>query len=367
MKRLITAICLLVTAALFIGCGGSEPTDGQSSDAGDVATDASPDVTEPVDGGTPSDSGLESPDTDTDTTTDTDADAANHSDATTPPDPDPARPDRVTVRLRDGQFAAGEIVAVYDRTRWWNPGPGGLVYAIFDPSRYAGGDADRSFTFVASDEVDEIVSMEPVETSYAEFLAEKGFDFVRSPFERPAYVVMGNDGYHLDEDGYGDFAFDLQITDEQGRRFTGDGSQNSDHFVWDETAFAPIGGPIFETFDEQIDNPPGSYPDGAPNNLVGIRLGGNFYAYLLHFRQDGVEPDLSAGDVVQPGDRLGRIGNSGVTLEPHLHLVLLWFDPVLDRSYSVPVHFEQIEVAPTPIGPWRTISGAIPDTGVWIR
>lgn len=292
------------------------------------------------------------------------ADAGREPDAARPA---PARPIRVTVELVDGRFAAGEIVAVYDRTRWWNPGAGGLVYAIFDPDRYEPGEADRSFTFVHSDEVSEIVAMEPVTKSYREFFSDQGFEFVRSPFNQPTYVVMGNDGYHLDEDGFGDYAFDLQITDEQGRRFSGTGAANTDHYVWDEPAFAPVAGTLFETYDQQFDNAPGYHPEGAPNNLVGIALGGNFYAYLLHFREDGLEPGLTPGESVSPGDRMGRIGNSGVTLEPHLHLVVLWYDPVAERSYSVPAQFSSIEVSPTPNGPWRTVEGAIPDTGVWIR
>jgi murein DD-endopeptidase MepM/ murein hydrolase activator NlpD len=209
--------------------------------------------------------------------------------------------------------------------------------------------------------------MEPVATSYLEFLSENGFEFEGSPFEERAYVVMGNDGYHLDEDGYGDFAYDLQLTDDTGRRFSGTGAQNTDHFVWDAIAVAPIGGTIFEIVEGGVDNPPGTYPEGAVNNLVGIRLGGNFYAYLLHFRQDGVDNTIAVGDRIEAGDRLGRVGNSGVTLEPHLHVALLWYDPVQGRSYSVPATFRQIEVSPGPIGPWTDSTSASPDTGVWIR
>lgn len=281
--------------------------------------------------------------------------------------PAPASPLHVTAELSDGTFASGEIVAVYDRTRWWNPGTGGLVYALFDPDRYEFSDADRSFTFVYSDDVTRLVAQQPVELSYREFLRERGFEFDRNPLGERAYVVMGNDGYHLDEDGYGDFAYDLQLTDDQGRRFTGNGAQNTDHLVWDAPAYAPIGGTVFEVVESGVDQTPGSYPDGAVNNLVGIHLGGNFYAYLLHFRQDGVDSSIVPGTRIEPGTRLGRVGNSGVTLEPHLHLVLLWFNPSETRSYSVPAAFSSIEQAPTPRGPWQVRESAIPDTGVWIR
>jgi murein DD-endopeptidase MepM/ murein hydrolase activator NlpD len=47
------------------------------------------------------------------------------------------------------------------------------------------------------------------------------------------------------------------------------------------------------------------------------------------------------------GDPLGHIGNSGTSLEPHLHLVLLYWDNERSRYWSVPVDFLGVRAGPS--------------------
>ncbi len=58
-------------------------------------------------------------------------------------------------------------------------------------------------------------------------------------------------------------------------------------------------------------------PVNLAGNFVAIDCGG-FYLVLAHLRQGGVW--VREGDVVETGDELGEIGNSGNSSEPHLHI-----------------------------------------------
>lgn len=55
-----------------------------------------------------------------------------------------------------------------------------------------------------------------------------------------------------------------------------------------------------------------------------IIQGNGFYVFLAHLKQYSLT--VSAGDTVRTGQPLGRVGNSGMTLEPHLHFQL--FDQI---------------------------------------
>jgi murein DD-endopeptidase MepM/ murein hydrolase activator NlpD len=60
-------------------------------------------------------------------------------------------------------------------------------------------------------------------------------------------------------------------------------------------------------------------------NHVILDCGGYFPLYA-HLRQGTVS--VKVGDVVKEGDLIGRVGNSGASLQPHLHFqVMSSFDP----------------------------------------
>ena len=291
--------------------------------------------------------------------------------------PDVASPDSgpdaletwLAFELQSGDRVTGELIAVYDSARWWNPGDG-LLYAVFDPERFAPYPNDRSIRFVWATEVRSIerTSRAVPGASYRQFLRDNQIVFRQPPLTDTSYVITGNESYHLDEDGFGDFAWDVERTDDAGRRFTGSGLQNEDYLVWDLPVVSGVAGEVIEIVADGVDNEPGAHPPigAAVNNLVGIALGGSYYAYYLHFRENGVDPALAVGDRVAPGDVLGRAGNSGVSLEPHIHVVLLWYDVEAERSYAVPAEFADVLVAPTPTGPFDLHEYHVPATGEWL-
>ncbi len=297
------------------------------------------------------------------------ADAGQASDsADALPDLRPGPLDWTRFELRDGTAVDGEWIYTYDTSLWWNP-LGEALYALFDPQRFEPFPRDTSFDFLrASDVVATSDTDRPSDApTYAEFTRARGIQVSASPLSEPAYVITANNGYHLEEDGFGDFAWDFVYSDSDGARWTGDGRENEDYFVWGESVYAPVSGYVVEVLDSAPDNAPGAYPEDAVNNLVGIHLGGRFYLYILHFRQGSIPVEIAVDTWVDVGDYLGEVGNSGVTLEPHLHLVLLWYDVDEERSYSIPVEFESLEVSPAWDGPWSEHENVAPVAGDFVR
>lgn len=273
---------------------------------------------------------------------------------------------RVTFALRDGGVASGWLAAEYDHRAWWWTPSDELTWALLQPARFAPAPLDRSVTFLSLRDVLDAGPMPAwPQPAVFDFTRDAGLSLGRVPLDGVAYVITGHDGYHLQEDGYGNFAWDLVRTGVDGGRFTGAGADNADYLVWDAPVYLPTAGVVVEVVRDAPDNMPGGYDGGAVNNLVGVRVGGAWAVYLLHFRQGTIpsrdagtcEPAVPGVPCVEPGAALpagaylGRVGNSGVSLEPHLHVTMLYLDVVTGRAWSVPTEFADVYVSGAPGAP----------------
>jgi hypothetical protein len=277
--------------------------------------------------------------------------------------------ERVNVEMGDGEVFEAQLIETYDHRVWWWDVADRTTLAFFQPAEYAAFPEDASFRFETLADVESMqdAAVDDVDECYLDFIERRAFTIDALPLQDSSQILMGNEGYHRYEGGYGDFAWDFTLTDEDGARFTGDGTANTDYLVWEQPVVAPVSGYVVDVVDDAPDHPPGDYPEGAVNNLVGIHLGGSFYLYVLHLKQGSVPDDIQPDTLVDVGDKLGVVGNSGVTLEPHLHLTMLWYDAAADRSWSVPTRFQELDVAPTPKGPWRARHFYRPQTGEYVR
>jgi Peptidase family M23 len=88
--------------------------------------------------------------------------------------------------------------------------------------------------------------------------------------------------------------------------------------VFDRPVVAPCAGIVVEASDDVPDlEPPLRTPDRPPGNCVAIEADGAI-VLLAHLRSGTVL--VREGDRVIAGQSLGRVGNSGNTTEPHLHI-----------------------------------------------
>jgi hypothetical protein len=92
----------------------------------------------------------------------------------------------------------------------------------------------------------------------------------------------------------------------------------ADYEIFGDAVYAPCAGTVVRTED--------SVPDLVPPARDRVNLAGNFVAIdckgvrvlLAHLKQGSLL--IKTGEAVTEGQKLGRIGNSGNTDEPHLHI-----------------------------------------------
>ncbi|RYY99925.1 MAG: DUF3887 domain-containing protein [Chitinophagaceae bacterium] len=137
-------------------------------------------------------------------------------------------------------------------------------------------------------------------------------------------------------------AFDLVITGPNGRSFRSNGARNEDFFAFGQPLLAPCDGEVVVAVDGIPDNRPGVMNAQVPlGNVVVLRTAAGEFAVLAHFRRGSVA--VRPGQAVRAGERLGAVGNSGNSSEPHLHFHLQ--DRVdLQTAQGIKCYFGELRV-----------------------
>jgi hypothetical protein len=108
-------------------------------------------------------------------------------------------------------------------------------------------------------------------------------------------------------------------------------------YAWRQPVFAPLDGVVVACSDGTPDRErismvrdlisllmfppsPGSPLSAYAGNYIVLKCG-NVYPLLAHLRCGSLR--VKVGDHVQAGDRLGEVGNSGSSIQPHLHFQLM--------------------------------------------
>lgn len=108
----------------------------------------------------------------------------------------------------------------------------------------------------------------------------------------------------------------------------------SSYAIYGFLVISPCRGTVIATRDDLPDLiPPQADPENAIGNHVIINCDG-FNVELAHLMRGSVV--VAAGDQVSEGDMLGKVGNSGNTTEPHLHIHAV--DPQTGRG--LPMSFD---------------------------
>ena len=138
------------------------------------------------------------------------------------------------------------------------------------------------------------------------------------------------------------FAIDWEQIDAKGQLFTGDPKLNANYHIYGKEVFAVTDGIIVASRNDLLDQTPGALPPGLPleeadGNFVVQDIGDSFVLYA-HMQPGSVR--VRAGDRIRRGEIIGKVGNTGNSQAPHLHLHVT-DGPSPLTSNGVPYVFEE--------------------------
>ena len=124
----------------------------------------------------------------------------------------------------------------------------------------------------------------------------------------------------------------------------------TNYFSWDEPVVSPVSGTVIRARSSSRDHAAREETKTTdPANEVYLDIGDNVGVWFAHFRQG--TSSHGEGSRIAAGQVIGRIGHSGSSTWPHLH-VGLWRLP--QGRETLPMAFSRVRVAlnPGPDDPW---------------
>lgn len=103
-----------------------------------------------------------------------------------------------------------------------------------------------------------------------------------------------------------------------GKRFQLDGAKNEDFFVFGQPVVSPVSGEVVAVETGLSDNPPGQFDAALLGNHVVIKVTDTEFVFLGHLKQNSAT--VRVGEKVTAGQPIAAVGNSGRSIEPHLHI-----------------------------------------------
>ncbi|MBI4370865.1 MAG: M23 family metallopeptidase [Elusimicrobia bacterium] len=156
------------------------------------------------------------------------------------------------------------------------------------------------------------------------------------PFSEGSWQVAG--GAHHRASRAQRFAADLVMV-RDGRSSSGDPKTLGSYFAYSQPILCPTRGTVAEVLDGRPEAAP--HPDAAnpAGNRVVLKLEDGHYLLLAHLRPGSVA--VSEGQTVNPGDLVGRVGSSGNSSEPHLHIQISNGFP-WENAEALPFCFQKV-------------------------
>lgn len=114
------------------------------------------------------------------------------------------------------------------------------------------------------------------------------------------------------------WGYDFTVVRE-GKKFALDGHRNRDWFCYGEPVYAPVAGYVVRAEGHVVDNTPGEVnPESVFGNNVVIEVSPSEYVFVTNLKHQSLT--VRAGDEVTADQVIGRCGNSGRSIEPHVHV-----------------------------------------------
>lgn len=115
------------------------------------------------------------------------------------------------------------------------------------------------------------------------------------------------------------YALDISQLNSWGIRSNGMYPSNPGRYaIFGDKVYSPFQGTVVQTADSLSDQrPPNMQPSLPAGNNVWVK-NDNLYVLFAHLKHNSVQ--VEEGEQVQAGQMLARVGNTGNTTEPHLHM-----------------------------------------------
>ncbi|MDC2866880.1 M23 family metallopeptidase [Bacillus sp. BP-3] len=181
---------------------------------------------------------------------------------------------------------------------------------------------------------------------------------IRLPFNETVRIGWGGDrlqtNYHAIEPNQR-WAYDF-IAQQKGVT----SSQLKDYGIYGVEVIAPASGVVISVKDSEADLTPGNENfKSMVGNHIYIRLDETgTYLVLAHLKQGSVK--VRAGQHIEEGAVIARVGNSGSSSEPHLHIHHQRQDPSKTSMFlteGLPLYFRDIDGQSMPKGGIRIEGG----------
>ena len=165
------------------------------------------------------------------------------------------------------------------------------------------------------------------------------------PFKGEWTVFWGGDtkelNYHIENEAQKG-AFDIVITDENGKSYKNSGEKNEDYYAFEKELIAPCDAEVVIVVDGIKDNKPGEMNSYfILGNTVILKTDNDEYLLFAHFKQNSIV--VKQGENVEKGELLGLCGNSGNSSEPHLHFHIQNVEDI-NQATGAKSYFEEIYV-----------------------
>lgn len=133
------------------------------------------------------------------------------------------------------------------------------------------------------------------------------------------------------------YAIDIVKLNENKKRGNQLFSKNvNDYTIYGDTIFSPCDGTIITYYDGVEENiPPTTNLKKRGGNHVVIRTG-DIKILICHMQKNSIA--VKRGDTVKTGDVIGLVGNTGFSIEPHLHIQA--YKTERSVNMMVPIRFD---------------------------
>ncbi|TGL63064.1 hypothetical protein EHQ58_01030 [Leptospira ognonensis] len=163
--------------------------------------------------------------------------------------------------------------------------------------------------------------------------------YIRLPFSGKWKISQGYNGKYTHKEAWKE-SLDFMAIGPENKIRKGNDDSLGDFYTYGLNVLAPSAGRIIKIVNHIEDNPVGSV-DTKNNwgNLILIEHAPFFYSQLSHLQKNSIL--VKEGDYILAGTKLGLAGNSGRSLEPHIHMHFQ-SNPEIG-SNTIPVFFTQYQ------------------------